>query len=95
MVYTVDVTTFYKTDFPGGLPEELEFVSGGAFCDVGLSVGEDYLLGLYWDVVENLRVASCGLYRRWATVSENEIALLDADCADDFVCDTCDEFQVT
>lgn len=90
VVYTVDVVTFYKTDFPGTLPEELEFVTGGAECLVDLIVGEDFLLGLYWDSVENLRVASCGLYRPWAIVSEAELA----SCFEEFVCDTCGEFQV-
>eukprot|EP00903_Cladosiphon_okamuranus_P014932 g13824.t1 len=89
VVYTMDVTTFYKTDFPSGLPEELEFVTGGVECTVNLVVGEDYLLGLYWDSVENLRVASCGLARTWASVSEAELA----SCFDVFVCDTCGPFQ--
>ena len=81
VVYTVDITTLYKTDPLVKLGQQLEFVSGGAECDVGLTRGEDYLLGLYWDSAGLLRVASCGLYWRWILVQEPEVALLESGCS--------------
>lgn len=96
VTYTVDITTLFKTDPTVRLGQQVEFVTGGAECVVDLAVGEDYLIGLYWDSDGLLRVASCGLYRRWETVQEGEVTLLASGCSEEDPCSgTCGDGQVS
>lgn len=95
--FTVQIIELYKgeSEVPAG--EELTFVTGGnsALCGVDLTVGEEYLVGLYpgWNGDE-LYAQSCGLFRTWSSVTEEERTELES-CDFDQSCDlTCGEFQV-
>ncbi|CAM9746828.1 unnamed protein product, partial [Hapterophycus canaliculatus] len=93
--FTVQIIELYKgeDDVPGG---EITFVTGGnsALCGVDLTVGQEYLIGLYpgWNG-DQLYAQSCRLFRTWSSVTDDEQTELES-CDYDQSCDlTCGEFQ--
>ncbi|CAM9691524.1 unnamed protein product [Scytosiphon promiscuus] len=86
---TVDVTKVYS----GCHVHEITFITGGnsAACGVNLTIGEEYILGLYpavgnpldptaEDVSGLLTVGACNLVSLWSSVPADEKADLAAGC---------------
>jgi len=74
-------------------PEEMKFTTPGGpdDCGVQLEIGEEYLIGLYQSSLLQLTASSCGLFKKWDDVTDEEKKLLTADCDE---CGVCGEFQV-
>lgn len=104
VTFTVEVNAVYSGDVDG--QDEISFVTGGnsAICGVDLTIGEEYLLGLYpagedpfdsgtgGGTAGQLTVGLCDLARVWSDVPDDEKADLEAGCDE---CDvSCGEFQV-
>ncbi|CBN79550.1 conserved unknown protein [Ectocarpus siliculosus] len=102
VTFTVQVNAVYSGDVDG--QDEISFVTGGnsAICGVDLTIGEEYLLGLYpagddpfdstgGGTAGQLTVGLCDLARVWSDVPDDEKADLEAGCGE---CDvSCGEFQ--
>lgn len=85
--------------------QEISFVTGGnsATCGVSLELGEEYLIGLYRsgpntfdpDQDGQLTVGLCDLVQDWGSVSDEDMATLEAGCDNDDPCSgSCTDTQV-
>ncbi|CAN0440524.1 unnamed protein product, partial [Scytosiphon promiscuus] len=83
--YTVSTITLFK--YPVGdddRPEEITFTTAGngGACGVTLEIGSEYLLGFALNVDGELTANSCGLYRSWSGLTDDEVSLLESNCFD-------------
>ncbi len=93
--YTVDPIEIYKYPVGPISPEEISFTTSGDPSDCGaqLEIGEEYLIGLYENSLQQLTASSCGLFKKWDDVEDEDRKLLEEGC-DGSCKGECGEFQV-
>ena len=104
VTYTVAVNTLYKEELNVEYAEEISIVTAGsiAACGVLLKLHEEYLIGLHRSGASifnpsqdgQLRFSVCGLVRVWSSVTDEDVASLEACCNGDLCELACSEFQV-
>lgn len=86
VTYTVNTTTMYKSEPNTSYAQVLSFTTGGndALCGIYMEIGEEYLIDLLrigGNVLEPATgdlgaVGLCGAFRRWSSVTEDDLAIL-------------------